>query len=508
MKKASIYLDRAFTVGTVDPRLFGSFLEHLGRAIYGGIYEPTHPLADEDGFRQDVLDLVKKLQIPIVRYPGGNFVSGFQWEDSIGPKASRKKRLSLAWKTTETNEFGFHEFMKWCKKTNISPMYSVNLGTRGADAARNIVEYANHPGGSYWSDLRIQNGSPDPFNIKLWCLGNEMDAPWQTGQKSAVDYGKTAREAAKLMKLVDPSIELVACGSTGPLIQTFGDWELTMLNECYDYVDYVSLHRYYENPDDDTANFLANTLDMDDFIHTVSCLCDSIKGKKHSKKTLNLSFDEWNVWYHSKPLNPLIQAAHCWETAPPLLQDVYTFTDALMIGGMLITLLSHADRIKIGCLAQLVNVIAPIMTADNGPAWVQTIFYPFAHVSLFGRGTVLQTLVDSPRYDSKDFCDVPFISAIAVSNENGDLTIFCLNREEQDNFLLSINLRDFPGYDLAEYLQLSHPDRNAVNSQVFPDLVKPVSGKTGTFENGYYQLEIPPLSWNVLRFKSINSKDN
>ena len=247
---------------------------------------------------------------------------------------------------------------------------------------------------------------------------------------------------------------------------------------------------------------------MDDFIHTVSCLCDSIKGKKHSKKTLNLSFDEWNVWYHSKPLDPLIQAAHCWETAPPLLQDVYTFTDALMIGGMLITLLSHADRIKIGCLAQLVNVTAPIMTADNGPAWVQTIFYPFAHVSLFGRGTVLQTLVDSPRYDSKDFCDVPFISAIAVSNENGDLTIFCLNREEQDNFLLSINLRDFPGYDLAEYLQLSHPDRNAVNSQAFPDLVKPVSGKTGTFENGYYQLEIPPLSWNVLRFKSINSKDN
>ncbi|MBP3649556.1 MAG: alpha-N-arabinofuranosidase, partial [Clostridia bacterium] len=299
MKKATMIMDRDFAIGKIDPRIYGSFIEHLGRAVYGGIYEPGHPTADENGFRQDVIDMVRKLDVPVTRYPGGNFVSGFNWEDSIGPRDQRPKRLDLAWFTTETNEVGLHEFVDWAKKANTDVMYAVNLGSRGPDAARNVVEYANHPGGSYWSDLRIKNGAKDPFGIKLWCLGNEMDGPWQMGQKTAYEYGRVANEAGKMMKWVDPSIELVACGSSSYQMPTFGSWEYEMLTQCYDQIDYVSLHRYYGNQTNNTPDFLARNMDLDGFIKTVVAICDAVGGTKHSKKKINLSFDEWNVWYHS-----------------------------------------------------------------------------------------------------------------------------------------------------------------------------------------------------------------
>ena len=279
MKKASLILDRNYVVGPVDRRLFGSFIEHLGRAVYGGIYEPGHPEADEQGFRRDVLSLVKRLNVPVVRYPGGNFVSGFRWEDSVGPRENRPKRLDLAWMTTETNEVGIHEFADWAKKADTEIMYAVNLGTRGPDDARNVVEYLNHPSGSLYSDMRIKNGRRDPFGVKLFCLGNEMDGPWQMGAKTAEEYARTACEAAKLMKWVDPSIELVACGSSSSRMPTFGDWEYRVLSECYDHVDYVSLHRYYGNPDGNTEDFLASTMDLDEFIKTVFSICDAVKGK-------------------------------------------------------------------------------------------------------------------------------------------------------------------------------------------------------------------------------------
>ena len=284
MKKAKLIMDRDYTISRIDPRMYGSFIEHLGRAVYGGIYEPDHKTADAEGFREDVIDLVKKLQVPVVRYPGGNFVSGFNWEDSIGPRENRPKRLDLAWLTTETNEVGLHEFCHWAKKADTSVMYAVNLGTRGADAARNVVEYANHRGGSYWSDLRIANGEKDPFDIKLWCLGNEMDGPWQICHKTAFEYGRVANEAAKVMKWVDPSIEVVASGSSSHTMKTFGSWEYEMLSECYENVDYVSLHRYYGNESNNTPDFLARSMDLDSFIRDVVSICDAVGGKKHSKK--------------------------------------------------------------------------------------------------------------------------------------------------------------------------------------------------------------------------------
>lgn len=499
MKKATMILDKDYTIGKIDPRMYGSFIEHLGRAVYGGIYEPGHPKADAKGFREDVADMVRQLGVPVVRYPGGNFVSGFNWEDSVGPVAQRPKRLDLAWFTTETNEVGLHEFADWAKKANTEIMYAVNLGTRGPDAARNVVEYANHKGGSYWSDLRIQNGRKDPFGIKLWCLGNEMDGPWQMGHKTAYEYGRTANEAAKMMKWVDPSIELVACGSAAHDMPTYGQWEYDMLTECYENVDYVSLHRYYGNPTNDTPGFLARSMDLNDFIREVVSICDAVGGKKHAKKKLNLSFDEWNVWYHSSEQDKEIVKQDKWGRALPLLEDIYNFEDALLAGAILITFMKNADRVKVACLAQLVNVIAPIMTRNGGGCWAQTIYWPMYHASRYGRGTSLQPLVKSPVYDCIDYESVPIVDASAVLNDDGNVTIFALNRDTEEDAELTCDLRAFEGLKVAEHIVLHNDDVKAVNTETDPDRVKPVQGDAGTLDSGKYTVVLPKLSWNVIR---------
>jgi alpha-N-arabinofuranosidase len=498
--KASMIIDKDFTVGEVDPRLYGSFIEHLGRAVYGGIYEPGHPQADEQGFRGDVLELVKGLHVPIVRYPGGNFVSGYNWEDGIGPLDQRKRRLDLAWRTIEPNLIGLNEFMDWCRKANTDAMMAVNLGTRGPDEARDIIEYSNITGGTYWSDLRISHGYRTPHNIKTWCLGNEMDGPWQTGSKTAVEYGRIACETAKVMKWVDPSIELVACGSSSLVMPTFPDWEATVLEHTYDHVDYISLHQYYGNRDQDSANFLAQSLGMDRFIHTVIATADFVQAKKRGKKKINLSFDEWNVWYHSHDADRKIEP---WSIAPPQLEDIYNHEDALLVGCMLISMLKRADRVKMACLAQLVNVIAPIMTASGGAAWKQTIYYPYLHASVYGRGTVLVPLIKSPKYDAKDYTDVPYLEAVAVHNEEtSELTIFAVNRHLAEALPLEMDLRSFGGFQIVEHLVLEHEDLKASNTLEAPDRVKPHSAGNATISlNGHIEADLGKASWNVIRLK-------
>ena len=499
MKKAKIILDADFIIGKIDKRIYGSFIEHLGRAVYGGIYEPGHPEADENGFRRDVIALVREMGVPLVRYPGGNFVSGFNWEDSVGPVKQRPHRLDLAWFTTETNEVGMHEFASWAQKAGSDVMYAINLGTRGPEQARDVVEYANHPGGSKFSDMRIANGRKEPFGIKLWCLGNEMDGPWQMGHKNARDYGKTANEAAKLMKWVDPTIETVACGSSNSDMPTFGTWETEMLDECYENIDYVSLHRYYGNPTGDTPGFLARALDMDGFIKSVAAICDAVKAKKRSRHTVNLSFDEWNVWYHSSQQDQDVWKRDKWGRALPLLEDVYNFEDALLVGTILITLIRNADRVKIACLAQLVNVIAPIMTRNGGGCWAQTIFYPFMHASRYGRGTALQTIVSSPIYSCADFESVPYIDAVATAEEDGSVSIFCVNRDMAEDYTLEVDLRSFGDLKIASHTVLHHDDVKAVNTEQDPRNVYPAAGPGGSIENGKASIMIPALSWNVIR---------
>ena len=514
MATAAMILDKAYEIGKVDDRLFGSFIEHLGRAVYGGIYEPGHSEADEDGFRKDVLELVKELHMPIVRYPGGNFVSGYNWEDGVGPKDQRPKRLELAWRTVETNQFGTNEFASWAKKANTEVMMAINLGTRGPDAARNLVEYCNHPGGSYYSDLRRSHGYEEPHKIKLWCLGNEMDGPWQMGQKTAEEYGRIAYEAAKLMKYVDPSIELVLCGSSNMAMPTFADWEATVLEHAYDLVEYLSIHVYYNNYADDIGGFLAKSVDMDQFISSVVSICDYVKAKKRSGKTIHLSFDEWNVWFHSREAD---RKRDPWQIAPPQLEDVYTFEDALLVGSMLLTLLKHADRVKIACMAQLVNVIAPIMTEIGGKAWRQTIFYPLLHASLYGRGTVLKPVINSPTYpveytrdlslfqvitgvEKTGYKDIPILDAAAVLNEEKEeLTIFAVNKDQKDSLDFSCDLRGFGAYRVVEHLVLQHDDLKATNTAENPANVTPHSNGNATVVGDQLKASLAKLSWNVIR---------
>ena len=494
--KAKMTLAKEFRIGDIDKRIYGSFIEHLGRAVYGGIYEPGHPTADENGFRTDVIDMVKKLNVPIVRYPGGNFVSGYNWEDGVGLVESRPKRLDLAWGTTEPNYFGTNEIMKWCQKANTDCMMAVNLGTRGTDAARNLVEYCNHKGGSAWSDLRKAHGYADPWNIKLWCLGNEMDGGWQMGAKTATEYGRAALEASKVMKWTDPSIETVLCGSSSRNSWTFGTWEAESLDIAYDCIDYVSLHQYYGNRTDDIQSYLANTMELDEFIYSVICICDYVKAKKRSKKTINLSFDEWNVWYHSnnRPFEK-------WSVAPPLLEDIYNFEDALLVGSMLITLIRHCDRIKIACLAQLVNVIAPIFTQTGGGIYEQTIFFPFMHVSNYGRGAALLPLLDCPKYDCKEYTDVPYLESIATYNEeNEEVTIFCVNKSLDEEAVLDVNLMDFEGYKPFEFISMDGYDKKAENTFNAVN-VKPHNNPVPAMDGTNLTVAMKPLSWNVIRLK-------
>lgn len=495
---ARMIVDKDFVISKIDDRLYGSFIEHLGRAIYGGIYESDHPSADENGFRQDVMELVRKLNIPIIRYPGGNFVSGYDWKDGIGPVEDRPRRLELAWRTIETNQFGMNEFVKWTKEVGSDVMWAINLGTQGVDDARQIIEYANHPGGTYWSDLRIQHGFKEPHRIKTWCLGNEMDGPWQIGQKTAEEYGRIAAEAAKVMRLVDPDIELVACGSSFLNMPTFAEWEATVLDHTYDYVDYLSLHQYYGNAEEDTATYLGRSLQMDEFIESVIAICDYVKAKKRSKKKMMLSFDEWNVWFHTLESDKEIEP---WQVAPPQLEDVYTMEDALVVGTMIISLLKHADRVRMACLAQLVNVIAPIMTENGGAAWEQTIYYPFMHASLYGRGNALVPLIDSPKYDTKEITDIPYLEAIAVHNEeNNEITVFAVNRSLKDDLNVQLDLRSFGQVTLIEHQVLEHEnlkEKNTANSQA----VKPKQSGNSHMADQGLEAKLTPASWNMLRLK-------
>ncbi|MBB6479924.1 alpha-N-arabinofuranosidase [Spirochaeta isovalerica] len=497
--KAKIYANKNLPIAKIDKRIYGAFIEHLGRAVYGGIYEPSHETADEEGFRQDVLEMVRELNVPIIRYPGGNFVSAYKWEDTVGPVEERPRRLDLAWKSTEPNEIGLHEFARWAEKAGSEVMMAVNLGTRGLQEATEVVEYSNHSEGSYWSELRKSHGRDKPLGIGIWCLGNEMDGPWQVGHKTAYEYGRLANETAKALKLFDSKLELVVCGSSGCGMPTFPEWERQVLDESYENVDYISIHMYLENAKDDLETFLAAPLSMDKYIEEVIHACDYIKAKKRSEKTIYLSFDEWNVWFHSNQQDQNIYKNKPWQVGPSLLEDIYTFEDALVVGMMLNTLIRHSDRVKIACLAQLVNVIAPIMTENGGPAWKQTIYYPFQYASRYGRGTAIRLMVDCPSYKNEKYGDIPYLDVAAVHNEEtGVLALFVINRNRESAVSLDFQLDGFEEFRLDEHKVMVHEDNKAVNSKDDRDNVVPRDGSGIAYEKGQISGEVLPLSWNCI----------
>lgn len=497
-------LDPASRVGDVDPRLYGSFVEHMGRCIYEGIFEPGHPSADEHGFRQDVADLVRELGVSVLRYPGGNFVSGYDWRDGIGPVADRPTRLDLAWRSLESNQVGVDEFLPWCKAVGSDAMMAVNLGTQGVDAARHLVEYCNVPSGTALSDLRRKNGSADPYGVKLWCLGNEMDGPWQTGHKTAREYGRLAAVAGGAMRQVDPSIELVVCGSSNSRMPTFGTWERTVLEETYDLVDYISMHSYYEQRGDDRASFLACAMDLDQFIDGVVATCDHVRAVGRHRNRIDISLDEWNVWYQQRFVGEKNLEIM---SAPHLIEDTYSVVDAVVVGNIMISMLRHADRVKIGCLAQLVNVIAPIRTEAGGTAWRQSTFHPFALTSEFARGTVLRGDVQSPVMDTDWFGDAPIVDAVATLDEgSGEVTIFAVNRDQEESTTLSVEVRSLPDVVVGEHTAVFDADPEAVNTAAEPDRVVPTRLPDATVDGERVAAVLPALSWNMIRLRAGAAK--
>ena len=506
MQEVTVLLDPGFSVGEVSPRLFGSFLEHIGRAIYGGIYEPGHPSADEDGFRADVLELVRELGVTRVRYPGGNFVSGFRWEDSVGPRAERPRRRELAWHSTETNEIGLHEFHAWTQKAGLELLYALNLGTRDTGAALDLLDYANGQAGSDLADARIRNGAPEPFGIKTFYLGNEMDGPWQLGHVTAAEYGQRASRTAIALRQYDPTLDLVVCGSSHMRMKTFGDWERTVLLETYDHVDQISCHAYYEELDGDLGSFLASGEHMDRYIQAVAATADHVKALKRSDKTITISFDEWNVWYLERELKGegLYRSEDIvgedWPEAPRVAEDVYSVADAVVVGSLLMTIIKNASRVGSASLSMLVNAMAPIRAEAGGTAWRQTSFHPYALTAQHVAGAVLEARVSSDTYETAQHGTVPLVDVVATHDrEHEAMTVLIVNRSQREAAPVRIGFAGFTVTAVSACWTLAEDDPRVTNSAEQPDRVLPRTNSSPTIvAPGGVTLEVPPVSWTLL----------
>jgi len=498
---ARVYVDSRRTIAPIDRNVWGSFLEVLGRAIYEGIYDPGNKLSDANGFRKDVMNEIHQMGVPIIRYPGGNFVSGYNWLNGVGPKESRPRELDKAWNSINSNQFGTDEFMAWCKLVGTEPLMGLNLGTGTPEEAAALVEYCNVEKGTKWSELRRKNGIAAPYNVKRWCLGNEMDGPWQIGHMSAVEYGMKAADAARQMRYVDPSLQLIACGSSGPFMPTYLEWDREVLEQCYDRVDGLSLHRYFENTPESTGGssekFVAMNLTMDRQIAETVAVCDLVRGHKRSPKKLWLSFDEWNVWYRARSGDAV--DGHKTE-APHLLEEVYNLEDALLVGGLVNTLMRNADRVKLACLAQLVNVIAPITTNKDG-LFRHTIYYPYSWALQYARGAALSLLVESPTYDVQGLDQVPYLDvAGAVDREAGKVSLFILNRDLAKPHQVELMWEDKSPSSVASSWLIAGDDLKASNSFAAPQRVAPQAFAKPASSGSRTTFEVPARSYTVIQW--------
>jgi alpha-N-arabinofuranosidase len=492
----------------VDRRVLGAFLEHLGRAVYTGVYEPGSPLADEKGFRKDVAAEVKGMGVPIMRYPGGNFVSGYHWLDGVGPKDKRPTVLERAWNSLETNQFGTNEFIEWCRLVGTEPLFGFNLGTGTPEEAVAWVEYCNVDKGTKWSDLRREHGYEQPHNIRTWCLGNEMDGPWQMGTMPAREYGRKARDSAHQIRVIDRSLELIACGSSSPGMPQYLVWDREVLEECYDQVDGISLHAYYGNTPEltgnDTRRFLAMNLDMERQIQEIAAVCDYVQGLRKSPKRLWLSFDEWNVWYRARS-GPHVNGQR--KFAPPLLEEVYNLEDALLVGGFVNTLLRQAERVKVGCIAQIVNVIAPLMTNATS-VLRQTTYYPYAWGLQYAHGRVLDLRVEAETYpitgkglrpEVARNDQVPYVDVVATHDpRNGQLALFLLNRDLTADRELTLDCRDLTPTRVIAAQTITGNDLKAANTFEQPRLVVPRGLETPR-PGASMTFKLPARSYSVVQ---------
>jgi alpha-N-arabinofuranosidase len=489
---ARISLDTERSIGEISPRLFGGFAEHMGRCIYGGIYDPSSPHADERGFRGDVVSALRELNLRLIRYPGGNFLSGYHWRDGVGPRPQRPRRRELAWQSIETNQFGTNEFIEFCRMLRAEPMLGVNLGTGTIEEAAAFVEYCNAPAGTTYADLRVAHGYPQPHGVTHWCLGNEMDGPWQIGGLDMQEYARKAREAAKMMKWQDPSIRLALCGSSNTTLPTYPEWDRVVLETCWEHVDFLSLHYYAGNRQVDTASYLAMAAQFEEQLDTLAATVRYVKAKLRSRHDVFLSWDEWNVWYKDRTMRGN------WAEAPHLIEEVYNLEDALVVAQWMNVFLRRCQVLKIACLAQIVNVIAPILTTTDSFVR-QTIFYPFMLFSRYASGLSLDVAVRSPRYPTTLFGDMPLIDASAsYDSVTGDAAVFLVNRSQAGPLPVEIVWQGVTPARMETVVQMAGTDPKAANTFAHPDAVTPRTLAGVPVENGVATLTLPPLSFTVL----------
>jgi alpha-N-arabinofuranosidase len=466
-QNARIKIDRERKIGEVDKHIYGNFVEHLGRCVYGGIYEEGSKLADDKGIRLDVLDAVKDLKVSITRYPGGNFVSNYHWKDGIGPKDQRPPRMELAWKRLETNRFGTDEFMDYAKRMGTEPYFSVNMGTGTIEEAQQWVEYCNVKNGPYYAELRKKNGHEEPYNIKYWSLGNEMDGFWQMGHMNAEDYSKKARETAKLMKLTSPDIKLIAAGSSNyrPNADP-NEWNATVLRELRNVVDYIALHMYVGNPDNNYYNFVSTPRVLEERTRIVKGLIDRemANADRGNRPPIYIAWDEYNIWYRARGEDTM--------AGTRALEEHYNLEDALVISGFLNAFIRNADIVKMANMAQLVNVIAPIFSNETG-MFKQTIYYPLQLFANNVHGTALNVLVDCDTYDTKEFAlglsesktkqtGVPYLDVSATYN-NGEVVICVVNRDKDKAITTDIFSQDGKFIGDFEVFEVNGPDIKSQN---------------------------------------------
>lgn len=490
--KAQVLLDTNRTIAPISPLLFGGFAEHMGRCVYEGIYDPQSPLADERGFRKDVLEALRDQAYTVIRYPGGNFLSGYNWLDGVGPKDQRPRRRELAWQSTETNQFGTNEFMQFCSAINAAPMLGVNMGTGSIESASALVEYCNAPAGSCWSDLRVSHGFRDPHNVPYWCVGNEMDGPWQIGHLQADEYGKKALEAAKVMKWQDPTIKTILCGSSNDQINTYPEWDRTALEIAWEHVDYHSMHYYAGNRAGDTPSYLASAILLENFVNTLEGTLRYVKAKRRSKHDVFLSWDEWQVWYKDDPVNGN------WSEAPHLAEEIYNLEDALVVAQWLNVFLRKSQVIKIACVAQIVNTISWMQTRPDG-LLKQPSYYVFKLVSNLARGQVLDVAAKASILETDQYGGVPALDVSAsYDEETQEGAVFLVNRSITERVLTELRWQDGKTVQVGSAWQLAGSDPKETNSWEEPNRLtaKPVSAPV--VEDGCASISLPPLSFTVL----------
>ena len=531
VKKAKLTLHPEYRIGDISPRLFGAFLEPIGSMVNGSMYNPRHPEADEQGMRRDFYRALAEAGLPSVRLPGGNFVSGWQWKDSLGPRGQRRAHLDPAWYQYIPNDVGHDEYLQWAEKAGAEAIYTVNLGTGTTQDAMDCVEYTNHPGGTWWSDLRRKNGREQPYGVKTWCLGNEMDGPWQVAswEKDPRGYGILAHETSKAMKWVDPRIETIACVSSSPFLNHYPDWDMQALEPCYDSVDYISLHHYHSAPPDLPRALLAGYQAFEDYIRTEIALCDYLRTKLRARKTMMLALDEYGsmfrprgeahlglggrqnaeMFFQFDPGRTYVRHdPDDWSTLrnPPADHEMLS---ALATASTMLVMLRHADRIRIGCATGGLNCLC---RTDREHAWKGAAYYPFTQMIRWARGASLLCRVDCERYDVPGyaiddmnqyggFSDVDTVqAAAALDEERGEMAVFAINADLDEAQRLDLDVRGFEGWMFLEHIEM-HAAGDAANTWQRPDAIVPRVVPGTRSDSGVVTAKLEPASWNVFRFR-------